>query len=46
MNNETSRGSHMPLDIEPHFSWRNPVNLLPLGVLLLLAEALIRLVAR
>lgn len=29
-------GSHMPLDTESHWSWRNPANLIPLAVLLLI----------
>lgn len=30
----TPFGSHMPLDVEPHWSWRNPLNILP-GIILL-----------
>lgn len=32
----TSSGSHMPLDTNIHWEWRNPLNLIP-AVLLMLA---------
>ncbi len=33
-------GSHMPLDIDIHWHWRNPLNIVPASILLLLALAL------
>jgi hypothetical protein len=33
----------MPLDSAIHWEWRNPLNLLPLGVVLLLGVAVIAL---
>lgn len=32
-------GSHMPLDVDGHWSWRNPLNLIPafIGVVMLVA---------
>ncbi len=36
-------GSHMPLDTIPHWHWRNPLNLLPLSLLLLVLLALVSL---
>ena len=36
----TSSGSHMPLDIAIHWSWRNPLNLLLVVPLLLTGLAL------
>jgi hypothetical protein len=35
------RGSHMPLDIAIHWDWRNPLNILPGLLLLLLVIALV-----
>jgi hypothetical protein len=26
-------GSHAPLDIHPHWDWRNPLNIIPAAVL-------------
>jgi hypothetical protein len=37
----TPCGSHMPLDIEPHWSWRNPLNILPAIILLFTLLAII-----
>ena len=34
-------GSHMPLDVDIHWQWRNPLNLLPLAVMLLLLLAVL-----
>jgi hypothetical protein len=34
-------GSHMPLDAEPHWSWHNPLNILPAAIVLLLIVAII-----
>jgi len=36
-------GSHMPLDIEPHWSWANPLNLIPAFVLLMLLVSVVEL---
>ncbi len=33
-------GSHMPLDTEAHWDWRNPLNLIPAAILLLIVIAL------
>ena len=33
-------GSHMPLDTDIHWTWDNPLNLLPVSMLLLLVLAL------
>ena len=38
------RGSHMPIDTEIHWEWRNPLNLLPLLLLLFLSVALVAMV--
>jgi len=37
-------GSHMPLDIEIHWEWRNPLNLIPLLFLFLVVVALVAMV--
>ena len=37
----STRGSHMPLDTELHWSWRNPLNILVIILLLFLLTALI-----
>ncbi len=37
-------GSHMPLDTNIHWTWDNPLNLLPVSILMLLALALAALV--
>jgi len=37
-------GSHMPLDTVLHWNWRNPLNLLPLLIVLALLLALVALV--
>ena len=34
-------GSHMPLDTEAHWDWRNPLNIIPAMVLLLIVIALV-----
>jgi hypothetical protein len=34
-------GSHMPLDVEAHWDWRNPVNIIPIVILLLFVIALV-----
>ncbi len=34
-------GSHMPLDIDLHWQWRNPLNLLPMTLGLMLVFALV-----
>lgn len=37
-------GSHMPLDADIHWEWRNPLNLIPLLFLFLLVVALVAMV--
>jgi hypothetical protein len=34
-------GSHMPLDTDMHWDWRNPLNLIPATILLLFVIALV-----
>jgi hypothetical protein len=34
-------GSHMPLDIDSHWDWRNPLNIIPALILLLFVIALV-----
>jgi len=34
-------GSHMPLDIDAHWDWRNPLNLIPAMIVLLFIIALV-----
>lgn len=34
-------GTHMPLDTEPHWTWRNPLNFIPALLLVLLLVSLI-----
>ena len=34
-------GSHMPLDTHAHWDWRNPLNVIPAMVLLLIVIALV-----
>lgn len=34
-------GSHMPLDTDMHWEWRNPLNLIPAVILLLIVIALV-----
>jgi hypothetical protein len=36
----SSPGSHMPIDTKPHWDWRNPLNIIPAAILLLLVIAL------
>jgi len=43
-NTTDYRGSHMPIDTEIHWEWRNPLNLLPLLLLLFLIVALVAMV--
>jgi|HigsolmetaAR206D_1030411.scaffolds.fasta_scaffold12284_2 hypothetical protein len=40
---ERNRMPHMPLDTEIHWSWDNPLNLIPLGMLVLWAIGLLGL---
>ena len=35
------RGSHMPLDTDAHWDWRNPLNVIPALILLLIVIALV-----
>jgi hypothetical protein len=37
-------GSHMPLDTGFHWEWRNPINILPALLLLMLTVALVAMV--
>jgi hypothetical protein len=37
-------GSHMPLDADIHWEWRNPLNLIPLTFVFLLIIALVAMV--
>ena len=34
-------GSHMPLDTDAHWDWRNPLNVIPAMLLLLIVIALV-----
>jgi hypothetical protein len=34
-------GSHMPLDTEAHWDWRNPLNVIPAAILLVILIALV-----
>ena len=34
-------GSHMPLDTDAHWDWRNPLNIIPAVILLLFVIALV-----
>ena len=34
-------GTHMPLDTEAHWTWRNPLNILPLLIIVLFVFALL-----
>jgi len=34
-------GSHMPLDTDAHWDWRNPLNAIPALILLLIVIALV-----
>lgn len=36
---QTSYGSHMPLDTDAHWEWRNPLNIIPAFVLLMIGLA-------
>jgi hypothetical protein len=40
----TQHGSHMPLDTVAHWDWRNPLNILPALLLMLLVIAVVALV--
>lgn len=37
---QNNPGSHMPLDTEAHWSWRNPLNIIPAALLLVTIMAL------
>ena len=37
-------GSHMPLDTEAHWDWRNPLNVIPALILLLIVIALVAVI--
>ena len=37
-------GSHMPIDTDIHWKWRNPLNVIPALLLLLLVSALVGIV--
>ena len=39
----TPFGSHMPLDTQLHWDWRNPLNIIPAFILLLLALTILEL---
>jgi hypothetical protein len=39
--NNSIFGSHMPLDTEAHWDWRNPLNIIPAAVLLVFLIALV-----
>ena len=34
-------GSHMPLDVDMHWDWRNPLNIIPAMMVLLIVIALV-----
>jgi hypothetical protein len=34
-------GSHMPLDTDAHWEWRNPLNIIPAMIVLLIIIALV-----
>lgn len=40
---ERNRMPHMPLDTEAHWSWENPLNIIPLSMLALVLIALLGL---
>ncbi len=37
-------GSRNPIDAEGHWDWRNPLNILPFGIVLIVLAALVSLV--
>jgi len=37
-------GSRNPIEVEAHWDWRNPLNVLPLGIVLLVVAALVSLI--
>ena len=39
--NAFPHGSHMPLDIEPRWTWRNPLNLIPATLIAAIILALL-----
>jgi hypothetical protein len=39
------RGSHMPLDTEIHWNWRNPLNIIPASLLVVLLIAVVGVIA-
>ncbi len=41
----TVRGSHMPLETSPHWRWNNPLNVIPLLIVVTVALALVALIA-
>ena len=40
----SASGSHMPLDIEMHWDWRNPLNIIPAFVLLVVIITVVALI--
>jgi hypothetical protein len=41
LDHHQGAGSHQPLDVGTHWSWRNPLNAIPLTLILLVALALL-----
>jgi hypothetical protein len=41
LNHHQGAGSHQPLDIDAHWSWRNPLNAIPLTLVFLVVLALV-----
>ena len=39
--NAFPNGSHMPLDIRPYWTWRNPLNLIPATIIAAIVLALL-----
>jgi hypothetical protein len=37
-------GSHMPIDIDIHWDWRNPLNVIPASMVLLLLTAVVGMI--
>ena len=37
-------GSHMPLDTDAHWDWRNPLNLIPALILVLIVIAIVAMI--
>jgi hypothetical protein len=44
--NATPFGSHMPLDIQMHWDWRNPLNIIPAFVALMFVLGVIGMLIR